>query len=453
MMKKHPWMNVYSGIETEVLQSGDEGREVLPRHKEQAAQIVKLAEADPDKAERMAIALTDELAGLPIRADYAYQEPDDLPSIQALRGEAPALGDARGDAYDRVYGAWLGRCAGCLLGQPIEGWRRERIVGLLRDTGNYPVRGYIRSDIDEEIRQRWNVNDVGRVYGASKIGWINNVSCMPEDDDTNYTVVALKLLEKAGMDFTPEDAAECWLMNLPFLHVCTAERVAYRNLVGGHMPPKSATHYNAYREWIGAQIRGDLFGYVTPGSPALGAELAYRDASISHIRNGIYGEMWVAAMLSAAATGCDMPTVIRAGLAQIPRQSRLYEDVATVCDLWQNGKTADEALAFVYRKYDEAVSHDWCHTNPNAMIVAIALLYGGGDFGETVGLSIIPGFDTDCNGATAGSVIGMMLGAKALPESWVTPLNDTVISGVDGMGKVRISELARRTVALIDNER
>lgn len=452
MLTKQAWMSVRSGIRWEVLQARDEGRKTLPVHAEQAEQIVKLEETDPEAAERMAVALTDALCALPMREDYPYEEPSELDAIFALRAQAPALAAPAMEpeaVYDRVYGAWLGRCAGCLLGQPIEGWMRERIVGLLRDTGNLPVKGYIRSDIDEAIREKWGVRDAGRVYGANKVNWINNVSHMPEDDDTNYTVIALKLMERAGIDFTPDDAAECWLMNLPLLHVCTAERVAYRNLANGMLPPASAMHYNAYREWIGAQIRGDFFGYVTPGNPELGATLAFRDASISHVKNGIYGEMWVAAMLSAAACTGDREQVIRAGLSQIPARSRLYEAIEAVLSGYAGGVSAEDAIERMRAQYNETVAHDWCHTIPNAIIVAIALLYGEGDFAKTLELSIIPGFDTDCSGATAGSILGMMLGAKALPSEWIAPLNDQIISGVDGMGKVSISELARRTVALI----
>jgi len=89
---------------------------------------------------------------------------------------------------------------------------------------------------------------------------------MPEDDDTNYTLLALKLVEQYGRDFTPDDVAESWLMNLPLLHVCTAERVAYINLAQSLYPPQSASYRNPYREWIGAQIRGDRSATSAPAT-------------------------------------------------------------------------------------------------------------------------------------------------------------------------------------------
>ena len=99
-----------------------------------------------------------------------------------------------------------------------------------------PLQNYISSDIGPILREKYNVRDDGHAYGAEKTGWINNVSYMPEDDDTNYTLIALKLVEQYGRDFTPDDAAENWLMNLPLLHLCTAERVAYINLAQSIFP-------------------------------------------------------------------------------------------------------------------------------------------------------------------------------------------------------------------------
>jgi ADP-ribosylglycohydrolase len=99
--------------------------------------------------------------------------------------------------------------------------------------------------------------------------------------------------------------------------------------------------------------------------------------------------------------------------------------------------------------YDEKIGHHWCHTVSNAMIVAAGLIYGELDLEKSIGIAVSGALDTDCNGATVGSIVGMMLGAKKLPGKRTTPLCDHLISGVDGFGKVKISELASRTVMLI----
>ena len=299
------------------------------------------------------------------------------------------------------------------------------------------------------MRERYSVVDEGKVYGSNMINWINHVRYMPEDDDTNYTIIGLKILEEYGWDFTPDNVAESWLANLPIQHVCTAEKVAYKNLVNDIYPPDSATYKNPYREWIGAQIRADFFGYITPGNPESGAEMAWRDASISHIKNGIYGEMFVAAMLSASAVEDDIYEIIRQGLNQIPEKSRLAEAIQTVISWKRQGVTWEQAIDKIHAMYDETNKHHWCHTIPNAMLVCVGLLYGELDFEKSIGTAVLGAFDTDCNGATVGSIVGMILGAKRLPEKWIKPLNDLIKSGVDGFGLVKISDLAKRTLNVI----
>jgi ADP-ribosylglycohydrolase len=417
------------------------------------AEIKAMDRTNPLRLERAA-ALLDRTATLPEREDYGYAEPSALADIQAAR---PASRFKRqtsqpspAELYDKSYGAWLGRSAGCLLGQPVEGWRRERIVGLLQATGNYPVHEYISSDISPEIKEKYGVIDEGSVYGSPFINWINNVEHMVEDDDMNYTIIGLAILEKYGHDFTPDDVAEAWLNNLPILHTCTAERIAYRNLVNLVEPPRSASFRNVYREWIGAQIRADFFGYINPGHPEKAAEMAWRDASISHIKNGIYGEMWVAGMLAAAAVTNDLEKVILAGLGEVPEKSRLAEEVHQVLAWKKEGVTWEEAIERIHQKYNEATTHHWCHTNSNAMIVTLGLLSGGHDYEKSVGIAISAGFDTDCNAATVGSILGMMHGASALPAKWTAPLKDLIKSGVDGFGLVKLSDLAGRTVRLIE---
>jgi len=61
------------------------------------------------------------------------------------------------------------------------------------------------------------------------------------------------------------------------------------------------------------------------------------------------------------------------------------------------------------------------------------------------------GWDTDSNGATAGSVTGIISGAAALPSHWTAPLHDTARSAIRGFDRSRISDLADRTVRLALN--
>jgi len=271
---------------------------------------------------------------------------------------------------------------------------------------------------------------------------------MVEDDDTNYTVAGLGIMKEHGAEFTPDDVAQFWLDHLPLSHLATAERVAYRNFALGIGPPESATYCNPYREWIGAQIRADFYGYAAAGDPQRAAELAWRDASISHVKNGVYGAMWVAAMLAAAPALDDPADVVAAGLAQIPRKSRLAKGVKGILAMHKAGAGADDMLADIHGRWDENNLHHWCHTVSNAEIVAMALLYGARDFGRSICLAVNACFDTDCNGATTGSILGMMLGAEKLPDAWTTPLHNTLETGVAGYPLVKISELAKETLAI-----
>lgn len=85
------------------------------------------------------------------------------------------------------------------------------------------------------------------------------------------------------------------------------------------------------------------------------------------------------------------------------------------------------------------------HTNNNAAIVAASLIYGGDDFEKAVVTSVSAGMDTDCNGATVGSIMGAKLGAAKLPVQWTAPLNDLLYADLPGFHPIAISEVAERS--------
>jgi ADP-ribosylglycohydrolase len=422
----------------------DEGRDLAPVTAEFDALQAADLDAEPGLQGRAA-ALLDACAGLPMRAGYAYDEPSDLAGIRRARpAETPFwIVTDPGDDYlfDHVLGAWLGRCAGCLLGKPVEGWRSPAMWGFLKDQGLYPLADFFRSDAPAELYDKYHV--------SRERAYIDRVTHMPEDDDTNYTITGLAIMQQRGPGFAPEDVANFWLQNIPIFHTFTAERVAYRNFVNLIPPPASAAYRNPYREWIGAQIRADFWGYAALGNPELAAEYAWRDASISHVKNGIYGEMLVAAMIAAAFALDDPRQIVEAALAEIPVSSRLYQDMrrtVDICTAHRNDPAQFEAVLDAI--YAEFGHYHPVHTNNNAALVVAAVLLGGHDFEKVITISVMGGWDTDCNGATAGSIAGAMLGAKALPEKWIAPLHDTLNSAIIEYHPIAISECARRSVEI-----
>jgi ADP-ribosylglycohydrolase len=421
---------------SEINQRREEGYDVADVEK----RLHSILEDGEDAVDENLGSLWVDLASLAPEPGFKFHEPSDLDSIKQARpsGKRDLKNDLSPEAYyDKVYGAWLGRCVGCVLGKPVEGWPRDRIEGYLKLSGSYPLDNYI-----PEVVPTPDGYVLHPSYPGAMRGTING---MPRDDDLDYTILGLHILEEYGFEFTASDVATEWLTHLPYNLVYTAERVAYKNLINGLVPTATATYRNPYREWIGAQIRADIFGNVAPGLPEYAAELAYRDASLSHVKNGIYGEMIVAAMISAAFVLDDIEEIIKVGLSEIPENSRLAKAVR---DLVQWSKEYPEWGACWDRAMEDYGHLSWVHTINNTLFIMLGLLYGEGSLGKTVSISVMAGHDTDCTGASSGSIIGTMLGAKALESRWVDPLQDRVQSILAGFSESKISELARRTCAL-----
>ncbi|MCM8767654.1 MAG: ADP-ribosylglycohydrolase family protein [Candidatus Omnitrophica bacterium] len=435
-------------IEIEKQQLIDEGKDIS--EVEQEFEILKkiIKNKEPIVFQDKISSLFKKVQNLPLRKDYNYSEPVYLDEIRKEWGDKfykPRIKLSGKDIIEKIYGGWFGRCAGCLLGKIFEGLSREKIRSFLKEVGQFPLKYYVSSNNrDLKIFENYNVRqDL----------CINRINNMVEDDDLNYTVLALTLLEKYGYNFTQFDFAKNFLEKLPILKAFTAERVVYRNLVNLINPEKAAFYLNPYREWIGAQIRTDFYGYITPGNVEKGIELAYKDASVTHIKNGVYGAIFITSMISIAFFETDVLKIVEYGLNYIPQRSRLAQEVKEIIEYRKKGLSYEKVSEIIHQKWDEKNPHHWCHAISNTQIVSIGLLWGNGDFGESICKAVEIGFDTDCNGATVGSIMGVILGRKNIPDRWIEPLNDTLETGVSGYSKVKISELAERTYNIFKKER
>jgi ADP-ribosylglycohydrolase len=373
--------------------------------------------------------------------DLLAREPDDIEEILSLARPAPSL-PSGGDLADRVHGAWLGRAAGCLLGKPVEKIPREGIRAIAQNTGNWPISRYFTEiGLDAQLAERYPWNRRSRPTSL-----VENIDGMPEDDDLNFPLIALDLLERHGEEFTTGDVARSWLANLPGGRVFTAERIAYRNLLDGYEPEVAGAVGNPFRDWIGAQIRADVYGWTHPGDPVAAARLAWTDARLTHGRNGLYGAMFAAAACSAAVVASDMAAVIETGLSVVPPESRFAAAVQRGVTLGAGRLSTEDALDAIHAQYGEL---HWVHVLNNAAVLAFALTRGAGGYSTTITTAVTGGWDTDSTGATAGSLAGALCGAKALPAQWIDPLRNRLASTVPGFDGIGFDTLAARTIALV----
>ncbi|MFC4102698.1 ADP-ribosylglycohydrolase family protein [Paenibacillus xanthanilyticus] len=447
------WVGLQELLRAEVKQREDEDCQVdgFPERIEAAGE---------NQAELMAI--YGELCALAPRRPNR-DEPNELEAIRALRPAGPRKLDQALSAdewMDKFNGAWLGRSIGCALGKPLEwpnfmagsqgrpGW--ENVYLWFKGADAWPINGYTPGI--SSAREEYGIELAS--YGLESTR--ERIAYMQTDDDIRYTVLGLMMLERKGLDWDSWDIGKLWHEVLSYNQVCTAETQAYLNFAqvthhyGEVKRPDDweqqqhwvRTYLNPYREFIGAQIRADGFAYGAAGQPELAADLAWRDASFSHVRNGIYGEMFVAAMIAAAFVESDPLKLVEIGLSEIPRHCRLAHDVKKAVNIAQGAK---DQLTLVEQLWEAFGHYDPVHTNNNAALVAASLVFAKGDFTTAISTSVLGGWDTDCNGATVGSIMGASLGAKLLPEQWVRPLNDTLYSAVVGFHPIAISACARRS--------
>jgi len=253
------------------------------------------------------------------------------------------------------------------------------------------------------------------------------------DDDTTYQIIGLHSIEEFGSDVTSEQIAGEWLKHLYVPEKgMLAEQIALRRVRDGIMPPESGKHSSS--EAIGGQMKAEIWGLVCPGDPARAADYGRRDGIVAHAGNGVYGEMFMAAVAAEAfkhdaaswkgdakKANADIRKLLEAGLGQIPSDCQYAAVVRWVMQMHQDGVPWREALRRTVEKYPSPC-------NPvfgDAGIVCLGLLYGDGDFEKSLCITAMCGQDTDCDTASVGAVLGCLHGAKALPEKWTKPLGNT----------------------------
>jgi ADP-ribosylglycohydrolase len=387
----------------------------------------------------------------PMRADWPYVEPDDWAGITAewdADDLTPASYD-RNDVRERIRTAFLARVCGCILGKPFEfDPTLEELRGVLEPAGEWPLTDYVTEASCRRLRElqpQWP--DLVR----ERIRWA------AEDDDLNYTVLGMLLLEQHGAAFTGRDVRWQWLLQLPIRATFGPERTqllaaGVASLDGDDAIADDdaawAAVLNPGDEHCGALIRADAYGYACPGDPARAARLAWQDASTTHRRTGVYGCMLVAAAISVALVTdpADRLAPFRIAKSVLPRRSRFAAIVDESLAMVESATDWLDGYRKVHGRFGE---YTHCRVYQEIGTVMNTLRFAS-DVGEGLGLQVCQGNDTDSFGATAGSLLGALLGPQAFDRRWVAPFNDRIHLALAVFHEASLSAVAERMSRLPD---
>lgn len=334
----------------------------------------------------------------------------------------------------KVLGCWMGKNIGGTLGTPFE-WKRQ-------------------------------INDIS--FYTHKL----DGNPLP-NDDLDIQLLWLIALEERGIDVNAQRLAEYWSL---FVTPYWAEYgIAKINLKSGLIPPLSGSFQNPYKHSCGAYIRSEIWACIAPGHPETAANYAYEDAIIDHgDGEGMYAALFCAAIESAAFVESDIRKLIDIGLSYIPADCAVAKACRDMIKLHEEGKTWLEAREYLLTHYrghyavyagisDEERAKGFADgplgwdVPSNIGIILIGLLYGEGDFGKSLTVSVNCGEDTDCTAGTIGSIFGIIHGIDGIPEEWIKPIGRSIKTACLNLGELgfygnqlpaNVDDLTERTVRI-----
>ncbi len=338
------------------------------------------------------------------------------------------------DYAERVYAGVLGKIIGVYLGRPFEGWTYERILKELGEITYY-------------------VND--RVEGKPPL--------VATDDDIIGTLTFIRaLVDYRSKIPLPEHLRETWLNyiieNKSILWWGglgnSTEHTAYINLKNGILPPESGSinlNGRLLAEQIGSQIFIDAWAMVCPGDPEQAADLAGRAASVSHGGEAVYGAQVIAAMESAAFTEKNIDRIIDTAVSLIPADSEIYRLVEDVRNIKEKEPDWHRGFLQMRKTYNYRTYGGNCHIIPNHGLILLALLYGKGDFNESMKIVNTAGWDTDCNSGNLGCLLGIRDGLSTFDHGndWRGPLADRIFMSTADGGRA-ISDAVTEAVQIVN---
>ncbi len=291
-----------------------------------------------------------------------------------------------------------------------------------------------KNEIKDKILGCWVGKNIGGTMGVPYEGLqqLNDISgyATPKgeplaNDDLDLQLIWLKAMENVGPHAMSANVlADYWLSCIP--PHWNEYGIGKSNLEMGLLPPLSGEFKNVWKDSNGAWIRSEIWACLAPGIPEIAIKYAIMDASVDHgLSEGTYAEMFTASLESMAFFESDIRTLIEKALGFIPENCRVARSIKLVLECYDNKLSWKEAREAVLKDSEDL---GWFQAPANVAFVIIGLVYGEGDFKNSLIYTINCGDDTDCTGATCGAILGIIMGEKNLPEDWKEYIGDRIIT-------------------------
>lgn len=332
---------------------------------------------------------------------------------------------------DKLHGFWIGQMAGNYMGFPFENVYVDEPVPVLVD------RIYTWKDASENLRLN---NRDHRGFFPIVAGLLEGV---PSDDDTDIELVTLYAVEQYGLDITHEEIGEMWKTHIN-RRIWVANRTARNLMSQGFTPPDTGRkEYNENWFQIDPQLVNEIWGAFYPGMTEMAAYRSKWGAQITNDDWGIHPTVAYGVMYSAAFFEDDVNQLVKMAFEAIPHKGPFYEgmkDVMKWCKENEDWRVTRQMIHDKYYRYEKdgvkapvSVVSSLC----NGLCGIMAILYGQGDFMQTVGIATSAGYDCDNQAATCAGLIGVLQGQNAVPDhltknmdgiDWELPFNNRYLN-------------------------
>jgi ADP-ribosylglycohydrolase len=289
--------------------------------------------------------------------------------------------------------------------------------------------------IRDKILACWTGKNIGGTMGTpyegkreilDVKGFATEKGTVLPNDDLDLQLVWLEAIEKYGpYNITPAVLTEYWIRSIP--PFWNEYGTGKANIRTGILPPLSGELNNErWKNSNGAWIRSEIWACLAPGYPNIACKYAFMDACVDHgYSEGTYAEIFTAAIESYAFFESDIRKLLELAAAKIPPTSRINSSIKIVVDAYDRGddwKTARNLVVEANRDLG------WFQAPANIAFVVLGLLYGEGDFKQSMIYAINCGDDTDCTGATIGAIMGIINGTKGIPTDWSEHIGDNIVT-------------------------